>query len=126
MRTLFRHPKSRKLAWFHRVERDIDPDEHSFAIAGITALVDLFVEHKCGIVVGRPQCSKFWPDYLAPLFIEKGFRALGYDWSNHCGTVTGHGHQLEMHLLVDPLVLCAVGPDCASIGSYTLLRHWLW
>ena len=41
MRTLVRHPKSRKLAWFHRVERDIGPGEHSLAIAGITALVDL-------------------------------------------------------------------------------------
>ena len=125
MRTLIRHPKSRKLAWFHhRVERDIDPGEHSLTIAGITALVDLFVEHKCGIVIECPQCSKFWPDHLAPHFIEKGFRTSGYDWSNHCGTVTSHRDQLEMYLLVDPLVLSAVGPDCASIGSYSLFRHW--
>ena len=124
MRTLIRHPKSRKLAWFHRVERDIDPSEHLLAIAGITALVDLFVEHKCGIVIECPQCSTFWPDHLAPQPIKKGFRALGHDLSNHHGTVTSHGDQLEMYLLVDPLVLSAVGPDCASIGSYSLLRHW--
>ena len=67
---------------------------------------------------------KFWPDDLAPLFIERGFRALGFDWSNRCGTVTNHGLQLEMHLLVDPLVLSAVGPDCVSVDSHTLLRHW--
>ena len=95
MGTLIRHPKSRKLACFHRVERDIDPGEHSFAIAGITAPVDLFMEHRCGIVVECLQCSKFWHDNLAPLFIEKGVRALGYDWSNHCGSVASQGDQLD-------------------------------
>ena len=57
MGTLVRHPKSRKLAWFHRVERDIDPGEHSLAIAGIIALVDLFMEHRCGVVIECTQCS---------------------------------------------------------------------
>ena len=46
--------------------------------------------------------SKFWLDDLASLFIERGFDALGFDWSNRCETVTNHGLQLEMHLLVDP------------------------
>ena len=55
MRTLIRHPMSRKLAWFHRVERDIGPGEHSLAMAGIVALVGLFVEHKCGIAISVPR-----------------------------------------------------------------------
>ena len=125
MITLIRHPKSRKLAWFHRVERDIDPGEHSLAIAGIIALADLLVEHKCGIVIECPHDSKFWPDHFAPHFIETGSHALGYDWSNHRRTVTSHGVQPVMHLLVDPpLVLSAVGPDCTDIGSYSLLLRW--
>ena len=124
MRTLIRHPKYRKLAWVHRVDRDIDPCEHSLAIAGIVALVDLFAEHKCGIVIECPQDSKFWPDHLAPHFIEEGLHMLGYDWSNNRRTVTSLGFQLDMHLLVDPLVLFAVGPNCAVIGSYPLLLRW--
>ena len=124
MRTLVRHRKSRKLGWFHRVEQDIEPGEHSSAIAGIIALVGLFIEHKCGVVIECPQGSKFWPDHLAPHFIDKGFRALGSDWSNHCRTATSHRDQLVMHVRVDPLVRSAVGPDCASIDSFTLLRRW--
>ena len=124
MRTLVRHPKSRKLAWFHRVERGIDSSEHSLVIAGIAAIIDLFVEHKCGVVIECPLDSTFWPDHLAPHFIDRGFHALGYDWSNHSRTVTGIRNQLDMFLLVDPLVLSAVGPDCSEIGTYPLLLRW--
>ena len=35
-----------------------------------------------------------------------------------------HIPPLEMHLLVGPLVLSAVGPDCVSVESHSLLRHW--
>ena len=73
LKTIIRHPKSLKLAWFHRVERHIGPGEHSVAIAGIISLIDLFVKHKCGIVVECPQGSSFWPDHLASHFIEKDF-----------------------------------------------------
>ena len=44
LRTIIRHHKSRKLAWFHRAERDIDPGEHSVAINGIVSLTNLFVK----------------------------------------------------------------------------------
>ena len=83
LKTTIRHPKSRKLVWFHRVERDIGPGEHSVAIAGIISLIILFVKHKCGIVIECPQGSPFLPDHLASHFIEKGFRALGYDRLDH-------------------------------------------
>ena len=122
-RTIIRHHKSRKLAWFHRVERDTGPDEHSVAINGIVFLIDLF-KHKCGVVVECPKGSPFWPDHRASHFIDKGFVALGYDWSNHCSTVTSHKFQPSMYLLVDPVVQTAVGPDCAYIGSYPLLQCW--
>ena len=112
------------LAWFHRVERDIDPDEHSVAVNGIVSLMDLFAKHTCGIVVECPQGSPLWPDHLASHFIEKGFRALGYDWSNHCSTMTRHKFQPGMYLLVDPIVQTAVGPDCTNIGTYPLLNRW--
>ena len=58
-RAIIRHHKSRKLAWFHRVERDIDPDEHSVAINGIVSLIGLFVKHKFGILVECPRGSPF-------------------------------------------------------------------
>ena len=75
VRTIIRHPKLRKLARFHRVERDIDPSEHSLAIAGITALVDLFVEHQCGIVMSVFNVPNFGLIIL-PLFPLKRDFAL--------------------------------------------------
>ena len=98
----------------------------SLSVAPSLSLICSLNIRKCGVVVECPKGSSSWPDHLASHFIDKGFIALGYDWSNHCSTAASHKFQPSMYLPVDPVtvVQTAVGPGCTYIGPYPLLQCW--